>query len=122
MVRASASFCLRKSDSREFKPLLLSLQLHKRAHHIDAGIGAGGFADLCLIVYGLGVGDLRALRSDARNGGNGLQIQCRRPQSPPVRGRPGREGGGAFEFLARLVIAARHWVVNRLAHRGLRLR
>ncbi len=54
------------------EPLLLALQFDQSARDIDASVGAGFFANFGLMIDGLRVLHLSALRSDAGIDGDGL--------------------------------------------------
>jgi hypothetical protein len=102
--------------------LLLALQFDQGARDIDAGVGAGFFTNFGLMIDGLRVLHLSALRSDPRIGGDGLQIRAGDGQDHHFAGIAGRQVGSALALLAGVPVAARHRIVDGLAQIAEQLR
>ncbi len=104
------------------EPLLLALQFDQGARDIDAGVGAGFFANFRLMIDGLRILHLSALRSDAGVGGDGLQICSGDRQDHHFAGVASGQGGSAFAFLAGVPVAALHRIPDGLGQIAEQLR
>ena len=102
--------------------LLLALQFDQGACDIDASVGSGFFANFRLMVDGLRILHLSALRSDAGIDSDGLQIGTGHRQDHQLAGIAGRKVGRALALLAGVPVAASHRIPDRLAQISEQLR
>ena len=102
--------------------LLLALQFDQGARDIDASVGAGFFTNFRLMIDGLRVLHLSALRSDAGIDGDGLEIRSGDRQDHHFAGIAGRQVGSALALLAGVPVAACHRIPDRLAQIAEQLR